>query len=287
MLKKLITKWYVLNKTQRQGTFVLLTLLFIVILFKLFYLPSIEDNSIYFANIYVQNTQHKLPISPSKKTKDTLFFFDPNNISEDEMRQLKFPEKLIKNIINYRNAGGHFYNKESLKKLYTINDSIYNKLADYILIPALKSAQPSYTANTTPPQYAQKVITVELNSADSNQLNQLRGIGKILSARIIKYRNRLGGFYRVDQLKEVYGINDSMYIFITHNNQLLIDTSLIKKINLTNADFKTMIRHFYFNKDIIVKILQIQKNKEPFSSEKLKTITGETLWEKLKHYVMY
>ena len=83
----------------------------------------------------------------------------------------------------------------------------------------------------------------DLNSADSQNLVKLPGIGSVLSARIIKYRNKLGGFYTREQLKEVYGIPDSTYEKI--KAQLEVQPTSIKKIYLNLVDEKTIATHPY------------------------------------------
>lgn len=52
---------------------------------------------------------------------------------------------------------------------------------------------------------------VELNSADTTALKMVPGIGSVFAKRIIKYRDLLGGFYSVEQLGEVYGIDEERY----------------------------------------------------------------------------
>lgn len=63
---------------------------------------------------------------------------------------------------------------------------------------------------TIAPRQERKIVMINLNEADSAMLEALPGIGERLSARIIKYRNRLGGFHEIAQLKEVYGLQDSV-----------------------------------------------------------------------------
>lgn len=288
MLKNIIREWYVLNKTQRRGVAVVLVIFLFSILFKWFYQPTSPDKeSIYFANIILQNNDSIKTVSINSIIKDSLFFFNPNTITEAEMKTLGLSEKIIQNIVHYRNAGGKFYTKESLKKIYSINDSIYNKLAPYILIEIAEKKNPNFEANENKNTLKFSKKSVELNTADTLELEQLKGIGKVLSVRIVKYRNRLGGFYSIEQLKEVYGINEEAYKTITQQNEIKIDIQLIKKINLKTADFKTMIRHPYFNKDIVVKILQMQRNNESFNEEKLKFLFGEELFEKIKSYIQW
>jgi hypothetical protein len=71
------------------------------------------------------------------------------------------------------------------------------------------------------------------------------------------------------------------------NNELKADTALIHKINIKTADFKTMIRHPYFPKEMVIKILQLQKNKINFSTQILKQELGEENWNKVRWYVEF
>ncbi len=288
MFRRWLREWYTLSKTQRRGTLVLLCSFLIVFLIKWLYRPLPEKDDLYFAQLTSQNLSTDTSSNTSLK-KDSLFFFNPNTISAQEMKALGFSQKLISNVLNYRNAGGKFYSKESLKKLYAINDSIYQKIEPYILLNTPTSDNQTNNKNilSTPKTAKNRTwIELELNSADSSNLETLKGIGKKLSKRIIKFRTRLGGFYTVEQLKEVYGISDSLYRFILSANKITVDTNLIQKINLNTADFKTMIKHPYFNKDIIFKTLNLQKQKEKLTEEKLKHLIGdEEAWKKIKHYI--
>ncbi|WP_235978616.1 ComEA family DNA-binding protein [Streptomyces lycii] len=52
---------------------------------------------------------------------------------------------------------------------------------------------------------------VSLNSATSEQLETLPGVGPVLAQHIIDYRTQQGGFTSVDQLREVNGIGDRRF----------------------------------------------------------------------------
>jgi len=84
---------------------------------------------------------------------------------------------------------------------------------------------------------------IDINRADSAQLLPLPGIGPVFAGRIIKYRNLLGGFIRVEQLEEVYGIPDETLDLI--RDKIHIDSSAIRKIQLDSATFRELLRHPY------------------------------------------
>jgi competence protein ComEA len=104
-----------------------------------------------------------------------------------------------------------------------------------------------------------KQSPVDLNSCDSASLIALPGIGPVLSARIIKYRNILGGFIAVSQLKEVYGLPEETYNII--NPMVSADSLSIRKIRINTAEYKDLIRHPYFQKNEVAAILKFRELK--------------------------
>ena len=98
---------------------------------------------------------------------------------------------------------------------------------------------------------------VELNSADTTRLKQLRGIGSGYAKMIVAYREKLGGFYKAEQLLEVYKFTDETYQKIKH--QLSVDTTLIRKIKINQATVKELKSHPYIS---YYQALSIVENRE-------------------------
>ena len=97
-------------------------------------------------------------------------------------------------------------------------------------------------------------IMIEINSCDSTELLPLPGIGTVLSARIVRYRDLLGGYASIDQLQEVYGLRPET--FNTIKNMITVDTTLIDKINVNSADFRRFNRLPYFDRQEINDLLR-------------------------------
>jgi len=96
--------------------------------------------------------------------------------------------------------------------------------------------------------------TIDINRADSSELIKLPGIGPVLSVRIVRYRNLLGGYARVDQLLEVYGLTAETYDMI--KERIFVDTLAIVTIDINSADYRTLIRFPYFEKHEVSSILK-------------------------------
>ena len=187
----------------------------------------------------------------------TLFYFDPNRATDEEWTQLGLNERQIRNIRNYQASGGYFKRKEDLQRLYTISATQYQRLEPYIRLtvnePSKKQNMPEIQPVLDTKETERLSITprreitlqIELNSADSSLLTQLTGIGPVLAARTVRYRNLIGGFTGVEQLSEVYGINRDLVEQLT--THLSVDSSLIRKISVNTATFRELVVHPYIN----------------------------------------
>lgn len=100
---------------------------------------------------------------------------------------------------------------------------------------------------------------IDLNTCDSAGLVSLPGIGPVLSARIIKYRKLLGGFARVSQLKEVYGLPPETFIMI--KKMVFADSSLVTRVDINKGVFKDLLRIPYIEKYEITAILKYRELK--------------------------
>ncbi len=99
--------------------------------------------------------------------------------------------------------------------------------------------------------------SLNINRADAELIKEILGTDSLLSERIVKYRNLLGGFVNTKQLNEVYGFNINQYNLIINN--VLIDTVLIRKININKSDEQILGRHPYLNKYYARAIIKYRK----------------------------
>lgn len=143
------------------------------------------------------------------------------------------------------------------------------------------------THKQSAPERKKEVVKIELNTADSTQLKQLRGIGSVFSKRIVRFRDYLGGYYSIEQLKEVYGMTDELYNSIRPN--LKIDKNKIRKFSVNADSFSYKFRHPYLKKDDVKKIMSKKRENAgaPISAAELKELLSmpDNEWRKLSSYI--
>jgi len=129
---------------------------------------------------------------------------------------------------------------------------------------------------------------IELNTADTLDLQALRGVGPAYAQRIYKYRIRLGGFNNVEQLKEVYGMTKELYESLL--SQITIDTLQIQKLNVNSASFKELLRHPYLDFYLAKAICKYRINKGNICSmDDMKAIYlfDDSTLNKLEPYITF
>lgn len=109
-----------------------------------------------------------------------------------------------------------------------------------------------------------KPFVLEVNSATAEEYEKLYGIGKVLSERIVTFRDKLGGFYAISQVKDVFGIEDSVYQnFKTH---LTINPVKPKKININSATYEELTANPYFFSTVAKQIIGYRTKVKPFTT---------------------
>lgn len=287
------------SKKELNGIF-LLSLLILIILAIPWLYRNFSKKQVYDLEKFKQeaanfkDSEIRVFYSANKKEarKAEYFEFDPNSIGDKEWQRLGLSIKQIRVIRNYVSKGGKFYKKEDLKRIYSIPEAQYSLLEPYIRIVAtysqnkyvkeIKFAKPATSNDRVP------VSLIELNSADSLVLLTVRGIGPAFASRIIRFRDRLGGFYKLEQLKEVYGI-DSLK-FSQLQGQLSVNAGLVQKIDPNTAGFEQFKKHPYLTYKQMNVIIQYRRQHGNFHSiEDFKkvAILNEEIIRKIEPYFAF
>ncbi len=193
-------------------------------------------------------------VQATVKRADTLFQFDPNSVSISELQLLGFSSKQAQAIDNYRRAGAKFKTPADFGRSFVVSDSMLRRLTPYMVFaPQIDSVK------TETIKQKNAIKKSDLNRADSASLCAIYGIGKVLSHRILEYRQRLGGFVNFDQLHEIYGLNN--YAIDEIKKIFFIDSAEIQKIDINFASGKILSKHPYMDYHTVGRVLKFREMK--------------------------
>jgi DNA uptake protein ComE-like DNA-binding protein len=247
-----------------------------------------EDGG-YNEKFYEPRPEHAAPANNS------LFFFDPNTVSAEGWRTLGLKDKTILTIQHYLSKGGRFKSSEDIRKIYGIHTDLADRLIPYIIIKKVEKNNQPYQKKSfhvseerkQPLKPAFIHSPVDINLADSMAFERLPGIGPKLAARIIHFRNKLGGFYSIDQVAETYALPDSTFQHI--KPFLKMESPGIKQIDINIADSRQLHNHPYINWNLANAIIQYRqqhgKFKETVDLLQIEIISPE-IFKRLSPYLL-
>lgn len=131
-------------------------------------------------------------------------------------------------------------------------------------------------------------LLVDINTADTSRLQQLRGIGPVFATRIVRYRTSLGGFASVDQLLEVYGMSYDRFSDIAPH--IVASPSNISKIPINSASLDQLRNHPYLDYHQARAIIEYRMKLGPIQNQddllKINLIDYPTA-RKISPYIQY
>jgi competence protein ComEA len=321
MWQKLLTSYFTFTKKERTGTFVILFLILLLTLLPFLYplfikakatdaaafekeIASLkikqQDTANHFAKKNFDEDNYQNYYQPSEKNyrnkntaKGELFYFDPNTASSSDWQRLGVRDKTIATIQNYLSKGGKFYKPEDIGKIWGLHADEVERLIPYVQIAAKENSyaqsnypQKTYEAKTyDKPKYTPSIIDV--NNADTTAFIALPGIGSKLAQRIINFRDKLGGFYKAEQVAETFGLPDSTYQKI--KARLSFTNTTVKQFNINTAAIDEMKTHPYIRYAIANAIVQYRTQHGNFAAvadiKKIMLVTDE-VFDKVAPYLI-
>lgn len=264
-----LKQYFVFSKSERNGIYVLLLLIALALfapkVYRLINPPQPTD----FSLTTLVAVQPNGPVFASDSTLQTieqpqaeLFVFNPNTADSLTLVSLGFTPKTARSIVNYRSKGGKFKKPEDLYRIFNVDSHFISTLLPYVQL----DAEEEYQSQFKPNQYAAKekkvFVPVELNTADSLQLVGLYGIGPKMASKIIDYRNRLGGFFRVEQLTEIWGIDE--FLLEELNGKIYVDLSKVKYLPINSITYDELKLNPYLRFKTASAIINYRKHHGAF-----------------------
>ena len=257
-----LRRWFAFSKGERVAIVTILALILLLILACLFRpsRKSLSDASLHDLDSLLALRQAAIELQQQQQTEKPQevelhpFPFNPNTITEEEWRQIGLTDRQVRSIMNYKAKGGRFYSKSDVEKLYTISEEEYAQLEPFIVLPEVQRSNTSKSSSRKqegrsfedkPKPEKKDIPIVDLNTVDSTTLIELPRMGGYMASRIIAFREKLGGFVDVEQLRDVKGLDSTR--FAAMQPYLLIGNIETKRIDVNRADFKTLVSHPYLS----------------------------------------
>ena len=271
-----LRKWFSFSKGERVAIVTILALILVLILACLFRpsRKSLSDASLHnldsllaLRQAAIEQQQQQQAEKPQEVAELHPFPFNPNTLTEEEWLQMGLTDRQVRNIMNYKAKGGKFYSKNDLGKLYTISEEEFAQLEPFIVLPEVsrvkntKSTSQSgvSTGSTTAKPEKKAIPIVDLNTVDSVTLVELPQIGGYMASRILEFRDKLGGFVDLEQLRDVKGMDEAR--FTTIRPYIKIGEAETLKIDVNRADFKTLVHHPYLSYEQVKRIFNYREKR--------------------------
>lgn len=296
--------FFYFSKGERRAILFLLTLLFVLVGIGVLW-PArekepteqhpkeLEEIETFLAGIEeVKEKRRRLYASNKPKKREVVLApFDPNLADSIEFLQLGLPSFIAHNVLKYRKAGGIFRSADDFSRMYGLSAEKYKVLKPYIYISeafqrkkdTLRFARKAKADTLAVYKYPEGTL-VDVNEADTAELKKIPGIGSGIARMIVAYRNRLGGFYDITQLKEVKYVEEDMLKWFT------LGKAPVHRINANKAGLDKLRSHPYMNFYQAKVIIEYRRKKG-----KLKSLSQLSLYEeftekdleRLSHYLAF
>ncbi|MDH3699578.1 MAG: helix-hairpin-helix domain-containing protein [Flavobacteriaceae bacterium] len=169
---------------------------------------------------------------------------NPNYISDYRGYLLGMSLPEIDRLHAYRERGLFLQTPDEFQRVTEVSDSLFLAIS-----PNLRFPKPKKTSPLTKRIEKRSVAKKDLNTATASELKTIYGIGDVLSKRIVKFRNALGGFLDDKQLYDVYGLEEEVVQRVLSSYEI-IDMPEIEKVSINTATVSELASSLYLSWDV-------------------------------------
>lgn len=272
------------NRQERSGVFFLL-LIVIVLQGGYYYVkanPS-QREADFALNASEQVRIDSLKTHQPEATRK-IYPFNPNYITDYKGYTLGLSASQLERLFVFRKQNKFVNSAKEFQDVTQISDSLLNEISPYFKFPDWVGKNQTVKRNISKSKKAVKIE--DLNSATAEELKSIYGIGETLSERIVKFRDRLGGFLVNEQLYDVYGLKPEVVERALLKFQVVKPAS-VNKININEAGVEELSRLIYINKSLAFNIIDYRDKNGLFASLQELGQVDQFPTEKLDRIALY
>ena len=224
-----------------------------------------------YSNYYSKKKKYKAPDSK----------FNPNTYTLSDWKNLGLSEKQSLVVLKFTSRG--IYSEQDLKRIFVIPDILFELIRDSVIYPERFQNSPNQESLK---KQAKQITLINLNTADTTEFMKIYGVGAFYAKQIIRFREKLGGFFKKEQLLEVWKMTPEAYEKI--KDHVFISEKDVKRININSVTIEELKVHPYLKWNQANSIVKMRIQRNGFKNiEELKEsvlIDSET-YEKLFPYL--
>ena len=238
MFQNKFTSHLLFHKSEQGGIFFLIVL--VLVLLAVYRWVDFETDTVYDSTsaeiVALQNEIDSLRQVDLASREPKLYPFNPNFITDYKAYALGMSTEEYDRLQAFRKQDKWINSKADFKRVVMVSDSWLDSMAPYFKFPEWVTNPRPKTNRTYVDFNKEKKFSekIDLNTATAVQLQEVPGIGKVLSERIVKYRDKLGGFTDDVQLFEVYGLAPEVVQRASHRFTVKSPKEILK-ININTA----------------------------------------------------
>jgi competence protein ComEA len=282
---------FVISKRSKRGLLVLILVSLVLIFFPRVYMFFQKEEALVINSEQIaefERTHKKFEkrnysnyYSKKKKYKAPDSKFNPNSYTLSDWIKLGLSEKQSVVILKFTARG--IYTEEDLKRIFVIPDILFELIRDSVVYPERLQNTPNQESFQ---KQVKQITLINLNTADTTEFMKIYGIGAFYAKQIIRYREKLGGYFTKEQLLEVWKMTPEAYDKI--KDHIFINEKDVKRIDINSVTIEELKAHPYLNWNKANSIIKMRIQRNGFKNiEELKEsvlIDTET-YEKLFPYL--
>jgi len=219
-----------------------------------------------------------------------IYPFNPNFITDYKGYKLGMSVLEIDRLLAFRKENKYVNSSKEFQAVTKVSDSLLNAISPFFKFPDWVNKKKEYKEyknyNNTAFAKKEKIVVIDINKASQEDLIKIFGIGEAISLRILRFKESLGGFVSMEQMKDVWGLSPEVIENLNLHFKVMALPN-VKKIDINNASIKELSQFPYFNYQLARQIVTFRSmNGDIKNSEDLTKIKGLSI-DKANIIVLY
>ena len=234
----------------------------------------------------LQNTVDSLKLN-NKNYKPTIYPFNPNFITDFKGYKLGMSVEEIDRLLAYRAQNKFVNSAAEFQAVTKVSDSLLKAISPYFKFPDWVKNNKNNSQEFAKNDFSKpgKIIVLDINQANKEDLMKVYGIGDKISDRILEQKEKYGAFVSMEQIDDIWGLSPEVLEKLK-SSFAVKSVSNCKKININNASVKELSQFPFFRFQLAKDIVIYRTMNGNITFEDLSKIKGFPI-EKIKIIALY